>query len=109
MNISMLFFGIPSPPFTPIMGVRIDYYDDSTQTWPANSSLFFYQQGMTVSQSLQHDQPLSLVLIASDATVEVVSAPEKSMLALASYPSCVRKCCTYSLLQNHLQFICLRF
>ena len=48
LNISMNFFGIAAPPSTPPMGVRIDYFDSDTQQWPANSSIFFYQEGMTV-------------------------------------------------------------
>lgn len=49
LNISMNFFGIPSPPSTPPLGVRIDYFDSEQQTWPANSSIFLHQEGMTVS------------------------------------------------------------
>lgn len=53
MNISMNFFGIPSPPYTPILGVRVDYYDAEQQLWPANSSIFFYQDGMTPNAAYQ--------------------------------------------------------
>lgn len=47
-NVTMQFFDIPAPPATPAIGMRIDYWDPTTSSFPANSSLFFYQTGTKV-------------------------------------------------------------
>lgn len=44
----MAFFNLPSPPNTPPIGMRVDFWDPATSTFPANSSIFFYQAGTQV-------------------------------------------------------------
>lgn len=47
-NITMIFFGLPPPPATPNIGVRVDFWDPAANSYPANSSIFFYQTGTSV-------------------------------------------------------------
>ena len=44
-NISMTFYGVAPPPNTPPFGVRIDFWDATTNSYPPNSTIFFYQTG----------------------------------------------------------------
>ena len=47
-NITMIFNDIAPPPATPAMGMRVDFWDPTTSSYPANSSIFFYQTGTQV-------------------------------------------------------------
>lgn len=44
----MNFFRLPAPPNTPPIGMRVDFWDPATNSFPANSSIFFYQAGTQV-------------------------------------------------------------
>lgn len=48
-NITMKFFNLPAPPNTPAVGMRVDFWDPTTRSFPANSSIFFYQTGTKVT------------------------------------------------------------
>lgn len=52
-NITMNFNNIAPPPATPAMGMRVDFWDPTTSTYPANTSIFFYQTGTQVMRYLQ--------------------------------------------------------
>lgn len=53
-NISMTFYRVAPPPNTPPFGVRIDFWDATTNSYPTNSSIFFYQTGTKVSSLIFH-------------------------------------------------------
>lgn len=48
-NITMTFFNLAPPPNTPYIGMRVDFWDPTTSSFPPNSSIFFYQTGTQVT------------------------------------------------------------
>ena len=47
LNISMDFINVPAAPKSPVIQMRVDYWDDATSSYPAANSFKFYQSGTT--------------------------------------------------------------
>ena len=64
LNVSMEFINVPAAPASPVIQMRVDYWDEASHSYPAANSFKFYQTGTdTVSPGLP-----ALILGSSDAS-----------------------------------------